>query len=330
MKKLILLATVCFLTSCDALSESKVKPSPNSVSSATPIPVESETPGPTSSGTPTPSQRPSVASANSTTTPTVGSSNPTSSSLSQLTPPTVTYSTAPSQSPKASGQKLPSPSKVVPSPSVPLISSGSKENGKETKSSNGVIENSILNQKPVSPLTISDGGIGAIKVGMTLGDLKKSLKNKATFENKSDFATGYNALAVVQQGKVQFYIPYQKKKKIADTDQVRYLVTENPVYKTAEGVSPGMTIKQATAAYGNAKLALNRQMQAEELVMFASQPADLRFFSGSTGSKNRAGIYPKSKGENLETEKYTESGRIKRIAVICQESVCGSDQPDQH
>jgi hypothetical protein len=259
MKKLILLATVCFLTSCDAFSESKVKPSPSNVSSAAPIPVESETPGPTSSGTPTPSQMPSVASVNPTTTPIVGS-NPTNSSLSQLNPPTVTYSTAPSQSSKASGQKLPSPSKVVPSPSVPLISSGNKENGKETKSSNGVVENSILSQKPLSPLTISDGGIGAIKVGMTLGDLKKNLKNKATFENKSDFATGYNALAVVQQGKVQFYIPYQKKKKIADTDQVRYLVTENPVYKTAEGVSPGMTIKQATAAYGNAKLALNRQI----------------------------------------------------------------------
>ncbi len=326
MKKLILLVTVCLLTSCDAFSESKVKPSPSTVSSATPIPVESETPGPTSSGTPTPSQMPSVVAVNPTT-PAVASSNPTNSSLSQLTPPTVTYSTAPSQSPKASGQNLPSPSKVVPSPSNPLIS-GNKENGQETNSR--VIKNNILNQKPVSPLTIADGGIGAVKVGMTLGDLKKNLKNKATFENKSDFATGYNALAVVQQGKVQFYIPYQKKKKIADTDQVRYLVTENPVYKTAEGVSPGMTIKQATAAYGNAKLALNRQMQAEELVMFASQPADLRFFSGSTGSKNRAGIYPKSKSENLETEKYSDSGRIKRIAVICQESVCGTDQPDQH
>jgi hypothetical protein len=329
MKKLILLAMACFLTSCDAFSESKVKPSPSSVSSTTPIPVESEIPGPTSSGLPTPSQMPSSAVAtNPTTSPSVGS-NPTSSSLSQLNPPTVTYSSTPSQSPKASGQNLPSPSKVVPSPSNPLIS-GNKENGKETNSR--VVENNVLNQKPVSPLTISDGGIGAIKVGMTLGDLKKSLKNKATFENKSDFATGYNALAVVQQGKVQFYIPYQKKKKIADTDQVRYLVTENPLYKTAEGVSPGMTIKQATAAYGNAKLALNRQMQAEELVMFASQPVDLRFFSSSTGSKNRAGIYPKSKskGENLETEKYSETGRIKRIAVICQESVCGTDQPEQH
>jgi hypothetical protein len=332
MKKLILLATICLLTSCDALSESKAKPSPSYVSSVSPTPTVSETPGPTSSGLPTPSpMSPSVTITNSPTpnatnnpsSAAVGQ-NPSSGDLSQLTQPTNPNPPTPTASPK--GKKLQPPSQIVPTdPNKILQGGGTKPN----PGMPGLGENPLVNNPvAVSPQTISGDGIGAIKVGTSLGDVKKMLKNTATFEVKSDFATGFNALAVVQKGKVQFYIPYPKKSKLTNADQVRFLVTENPNYKTAEGVSPGMTIKQAAAIYGAPRLA-NKPLQPEEMVMFASQPGELRFFTASTNSKNRSGIYPKGKSETLETEKYNENGRIKRIAIICQQAVCGADQPEQ-
>jgi hypothetical protein len=341
MKKLILLAAIYLLAGCDALTGSKPKPSSSEVSSTSPAPIssgsESETPGPTSSGLPTPSKMPDSTGSTATTPPAVaggsrvapGSPN---NPLTQVPPPAVANNTAPvpgqNNKPNIAGNpKLPSPSQVMPPDLTRLpITSGGKDNGKGTKGENSPIA------KPAAPQTIADGGIGAVKVGMTLSELKKNLKNTARFETRSNFASGYDALAVVQQGKVQFYIPYQKKKKITDADQVRFLVTDNPAYKTPDGVAPGMTIKQVSAVYGNARLALNPQTKVEEIVQFENQPAELRFFSSSSENSSRAGIYPKNPKnketkEPIITDKYTDNGRIKRITILCSETVCGADQP---
>jgi hypothetical protein len=259
----------------------------------------------------------------------------------------------------SSKKKMPAPSDVL-SPSIgnpdlglafDAVQNGSaKENSKGTKtkdlknnkaakSNKGVDEsanspNSSVDQKIVStkkllsPQAIADGGIGAAKVGITLAELKKTLKHSARFETQTDFIPGYNALAVKQQGKVQFYVPYPKNRKLVDTDQIKILVTDNPIYKTAEGVSPGMTIKKAAAIYGNAQLAFDAKAKIEEYVTFANQPQDLYFFTGSSDRNGRAGIYPKkSPQQGFVTDKFGDSGRIKRITVICPKSICTSDQP---
>ena len=246
------------------------------------------------------------------------------------------------------GEKLPLPSDPNSIAALNGDPGNTKENSKNPKAKNskglpgtrGVNEpldpssgavnpNIAPAKKPVSPQTIAEGGIGAAKVGMTLGELKKSLKSSARFETQTDFAPGFNALAVKQQGKVQFYIPYPKSQKATDNDQVRFLVTDNPLYKTAEGVSPGMSIKKASAIYGGAQLAFNPKAKVEEIVAFANQPGDLRFFSSGGESSGRAGIYAKKNPEqNPVTDKFGESGKIKRITVVCPESVCAVAQPN--
>jgi hypothetical protein len=365
MKKLILLATLILLTSCDALTGEKPKPS------TTPTPVASEssdpnapiasgtgteTPGPTTNGLPAPSQMP-------TNSATVGgnavlpSVSPTTSVAGNL--PGIIQ--APAGGVPNSGVeqtkpvKVPSPKPANASPDQSSIaalygepSGNVKENSKEdskTKSGKGakggqeagrpleqsfgsVNPNAVPLKKSVSAQTISDGGIGAAKVGMTLAELKKNLKSSARFETQTDFAPGYNALAVKQQGRVQFYIPYPKTKKIAENYQIKFLVTDNPLYKTAEGVSPGMSIKKASDIYGGAQLVFNPKAKGEEIVAFANQPGDVRFFTSGSESYGRAGIYPKKSSEQgFVTDKFGTNGKIKRITVVCPESICASDQP---
>jgi hypothetical protein len=206
------------------------------------------------------------------------------------------------------------------------------KNGKGAKGPDPSLDPSLtaINpKKSASSQTISDGGIGVAKVGMTLAELKKNLKNSAQFETQTDFTPGYNALAVKQQGKVQFYIPYPKKQKVSDKNQIKILVTDNPIYKTAEGIAPGMSIKKVTEVYGDAQLGYDPKASSEEIALFVRQPGELRFFTGGSERNGRAGIYPAKQSKEQQgfvTNKYGNSGRIKRITVICPESVCASEQ----
>lgn len=90
---------------------------------------------------------------------------------------------------------------------------------------------------------ISAEGIGSAKVGMTLGALKKALAGKAEFKVKSPFIVDFDAIAVIESGKEQYYILYPAGSPLADADVIEALVTDNPNYRTAEGVGPGTPIK---------------------------------------------------------------------------------------
>ena len=105
-------------------------------------------------------------------------------------------------------------------------------------------------------LTISERGIGSAKLGMTFGELKKALGSTAQFK-ESSFFDGFDAVAVSQSGQVQYSIIYPFRTKLKDADVIEYLITDNPNYKTVEGVGPGMTLKQAEAIYGKATLSYN-------------------------------------------------------------------------
>lgn len=170
--------------------------------------------------------------------------------------------------------------------------------------------------------TITVNSIGIAKIGMTFGELKKSLAKGITLEVKDNFAVDFSAIAVKKQGKVQFYIPYTRKNKLGDEDAINYLVTDNPIYKTEQGVRPGMTIKQAARIYGPAKLILSRDNASKEIIRFAKQPADLTFYGVRSGDQNLAGIYPESNDAVLETDRYSDRAKIGEIIVACQPETC--------
>ena len=168
---------------------------------------------------------------------------------------------------------------------------------------------------PAASLTISDRTIGAAKVGMTFGELKKALGSTALFKVESPFMVDFDAVAVSLSGKVQYRIIYAAGTKLKDTDVIELLMTENSSYKTAKGVGPGMTLKQAEAIYGKATLSYNVENESREGVVFANQPSKKLLFIPKADGKQFAGVYDAGKGGFYQTNKYQPNAVIKSVMV---------------
>jgi hypothetical protein len=166
--------------------------------------------------------------------------------------------------------------------------------------------------------TITPGSIGQAKVGMTVGQLKKVLAGKAQFQVKSPFIVDFDALAIVQSGKEQYYILYPAGVPLADSDVIEALITNNPNYRTAQGVGPGTPLTQAEAVYGDATLSYNLANESREYVKFAKQPSkNLSFRLGAANDDSLAGIYPSQKGENNQTKEFKKTASLRFVEVYC-------------
>lgn len=173
----------------------------------------------------------------------------------------------------------------------------------------------VAQKTPAASLTISDRTIGAAKVGMTFGQLKKALGSTAQFKVESPFMVDFDAVAVSQSGKVQYRIIYAAGTKLKDTDVIELLMTENSNYKTVQGVGPGMTLKQAEAIYGKATLSYNVDNEMREGVVFAKQPTRNIMFVPKAEGKQFAGVYGAGKGGFYQTNKYQPNAVIKSVMV---------------
>jgi hypothetical protein len=168
---------------------------------------------------------------------------------------------------------------------------------------------------PSASLTISDRAIGEANVGMTFGQLKKAVGSTAQFKVESPFRVDFDAVAVSQSGKVQYRIIYGAGTKLKDADVIKLLITDNPNYKTLQGIGPGMTLKQAEAIYGKATLSYNVDNEMREGVVFATQPTRKIMFVPKADGKQFAGVYDAGKGGFYQTNKYQPNAVIKSVMV---------------
>lgn len=164
-------------------------------------------------------------------------------------------------------------------------------------------------------VAISDRTMGAAQVGMTFGQLKKTLGATAQFKVESPFMVDFDAVALSQSGKVQYRIIYAAGTKLKDTDVIELLMTDNANYKTVEGVGPGMTLKQAEAIYGKATLSYNVDNEMRENVVFAKQPTNKIMFVPKAEGKQFAGVYGAGKGGFFQTNKYQPNAVIESVMV---------------
>lgn len=189
------------------------------------------------------------------------------------------------------------------------------------KASPTVAATTTLKLPPSKDQLISADGIGVARVGMTLGELKQVLAGKAEFTVKSPFIVDFDAIAVSQDGKDQFYILYPTLLRLADTDTIEALVTDNPNYRTAQGVGPGTLIKQAETVYGDANLSYNSQNESREYVKFAKlNTKAIAFRTKPPQGKSVAGIYSGSKGELKQTKDFQQTATINLVEVYCREN----------
>ncbi|AOX04623.1 hypothetical protein BJP34_31230 [Moorena producens PAL-8-15-08-1] len=157
---------------------------------------------------------------------------------------------------------------------------------------------------------------------MTLGQLKKSLGDKAKFEVKSPFIVGFDAIAVIQSGQPQYYILYPMGTPMGNSSVMEVLFTENPNYRTTKGVGPGIPLKLAEQAYGDATLSFNYASESREYVNFANLSQDIAFRMGVAANDTNnqfSGIYVKPLKEYNQTQNYRDSATIKSVEVYCRD-----------
>lgn len=157
---------------------------------------------------------------------------------------------------------------------------------------------------------VTETSIGQAQIGMTYGKLKAVLGKRVGFQDV-DLGIGMKAKGVFLEGILQYYILYPSFKSLEPTDVISVLATNNPRYKTAEGIGPGVRIKDAEAEYGPATLTYQSTNSREELIHFQNKPQTLWF---ARYEKVKAGKYEIEKPFNM-TRKYQEDAVIEFIGV---------------
>jgi hypothetical protein len=205
------------------------------------------------------------------------------------------------------------------------------ESGNPVDSQNGVkIEEAKTDSKTQQPsqrlfapqnetLAISTEGIGEAKLGMKFGELKKQLSGKAQFSGSEPFMVDFSAIAVSKEGEVHYYIIHPESEPFTDESTIELLLTDNPKFRTTEGIAPGMAVSQGELVYGEAKLAYNTEGESREYIYFAKSPGENMSFrsNGNTEKLSSfAGVYPSSNGESYyETKEFRDDAAISSIMV---------------
>jgi hypothetical protein len=241
--------------------------------------------------------------------------------MSPSPPPSVQPAPVPIKIPASKPVKIPTPKSIYPAPAPVAIRVPPAP----------VQTKAVQKEEPVSKLKIPTDptqqitpvGIGNAKIGMTFADLKQQMGEGVEFPVKTSFIDGFDAIAVTKAGAVQYYIPYPAGTKFTDADRIQHLMTDNPNYRTEQGVGPGTTIEQASSVYGDATLSLSKENESREFINFTQHPNGLAFRPKPVKNQSVAGDYPESNEEYLKTQKYDKKAAIGQITVSCADEQCG-------
>jgi hypothetical protein len=215
------------------------------------------------------------------------------------------------------------PNSLYPSPSPVAIPLPTEPKPKANPKANSKTEPISKLKIPTDPAQqITPVGIGAAKIGMSLRELKQQMGRGFEFPVKTSFIEGFDAIAVTKAGTVQYYIPYPTGTQFTDSDRIQHLMTDNPNYRTEQGVGPGTSIEQATSVYGGATLSLSKENESREFISFSQHPSGLAFRPKLAGNRSFVGEYPESNEEYLKTQKYDNRAAIGQITVSCPEDKC--------
>lgn len=215
----------------------------------------------------------------------------------------------------------PTPSSTEPSPPTPT----------EASPPSSPTSSAQLSPPASEAFLITGEGIGPAQVGMTFGELKQMLGEEVEFQVESPFIVNFDAIAIVEEAEVQYYLLYPAGTSLEDSDLIEAVITNNPQYRTAEGIGSGTSVQQAEAVYGNATLYYSLANESREYVRFANQPSpDIAFRLGAANDGTLAGIYPSPQEEYNETEEYQEDATIRFVEVYCrQECLSENTSPSE-
>ena len=162
----------------------------------------------------------------------------------------------------------------------------------------------------IEPYIISEKGIGHALLGMTLGQFKKKINRNLEFQ-EAILANGLKAIAVIFDEAVQYYLIFPQQFKVDDYSEIKMVVTNNPKYKTRDGIFSGLKVNKVASFLGNPTFSYNRDYPLEERLRFRHQP---RWVVFTSYSQKKAGIYTAEFKYNV-TKNYQQGATIQFIGV---------------
>jgi hypothetical protein len=162
---------------------------------------------------------------------------------------------------------------------------------------------------------------------MSYGDFRKLMGKTVELKVQSPFITDFDAIAVRKDGEVLYYILYLAKQTFSDRDLIQGILTDNPKFRTAQKVGPGVAIADASKSYGKATLSYSTANESREYVRFERQPASNLAFATGNANKDAVGVYPSPTSEYNETQTAKEGAKIKSILLSCASENCAAPSP---
>ena len=156
---------------------------------------------------------------------------------------------------------------------------------------------------------ISEDGIGAVRVGMSYGKIKKLMRG-LRFE-EVDLGVGMKAMAIKRGEVSELYLFYPSWAKLQDTDIITTIGTDNPNYRMQDGIHVGNSIKDLEAKLGKVRL-IYTDRQGMETISFEKKPAQIWF---ANFSKQRLGIYAVKQSQFNGTGAYQNEAILPFIGV---------------
>ncbi len=162
--------------------------------------------------------------------------------------------------------------------------------------------------KAVLDCSISETGIGPIRLGMTLRQAKAAMP-AADFQRTSDGDGAVLVSVVLGKDNVMVIAANEPDadKPIDWSKKIDFLETFNPSCKTRDGIFVGMPVLEAEKKLGKTKEILESEIESRQYITFQKEPANLLFridYSGIFAEGSRS------------TKKFKQDARIFSIAVF--------------
>ncbi|HEX7242689.1 MAG TPA: hypothetical protein VF263_20540, partial [Longimicrobiaceae bacterium] len=163
---------------------------------------------------------------------------------------------------------------------------------------------------------IGPDGVGEARRGMTIGRLRAALPPGTVLGPPEPFMVDVAGLPVVRGADTLYHVLVVSGEPGGDDAPVTLLATRNRSFRTAEGVGPGTTLGEASAAYGAATLSYSTGDESREYASFARFPhPGIRFrVEPGASASGTAGVYASEEEYNRTTE-HDRSARISLVLV---------------
>jgi hypothetical protein len=121
---------------------------------------------------------------------------------------------------------------------------------------------------------ISADGIGAATRGLTFGELRAALGPGQSLGEPGPYMVDLDGVPVIAGGDTLYRILVEEGAEPADGDTIATVITSHPGFRTAEGIGPGSTLREAAQRYGAPTLSYNVNDESREYASFPGYPAD--------------------------------------------------------